>query len=290
MKRHARRLAVVLVALALAACAGPPLVIAHRGASLERLEHTVEAYRLAHAQGADVIEPDVVMTRDGELVCSHDLTVTADVVGFDERRDAEGRLFLADLDLAEVLSLERPDPRHAEPARFVSFDDFLDLVDELDATADRTTIVIPEPKRPDAHRARGLDVVGAVVEALAARGLTDRDDLVILQCFDHDELRALRDDGCDLRLVALLYEPIDAAALDELATWADGIGPSRRLIEPDDGRPADDLVRAAHRRGLEVFPYTFADDVDAMRRFFDVHGVDGLFTDAPAAGRVAARR
>ena len=87
----------------------PPLVIAHRGASGDRPEHTLAAYQLAIEQGADVIEPDLVMTADGVLVARHDhyLSTTTDIAGrpefADRRRELDG--LGGDLRASELLLL-----------------------------------------------------------------------------------------------------------------------------------------------------------------------------------------
>lgn len=269
------------------------LVIAHRGASGHAPEHSLAAYVLAYGQGADVLEPDVVLTRDGVAICAHDLTAerTTDVAErFADRRAADGKWYWADLTLAEVRQLRLKWPREAGgdgaqvpgPAMGVlTLDEMLGLVERLNRETGRRVEVIPEPKGPAFHRQRGMDVEGAVVAAVARRGWTERGDPVIVQCFELDALQRLRQAGSRLRLVWLLRERPSDAQLDEAARWVDGIGPNRRLIESDAGEVSD-LVERARRRGLAVFPYTFGDDQVMTARFLNVYRVDGVFSDYPA--------
>ncbi|MCE2944092.1 MAG: glycerophosphodiester phosphodiesterase, partial [Xanthomonadaceae bacterium] len=110
------------------------LVIAHRGASGERPEHTLEAYRLAIAQGADVIEPDLVPTRDGVLVARHEnaLAGSTDVADRPEfaARKARKRVdgvwiedwFAEDFTLAELRTLRARETRPAERPASAAFD------------------------------------------------------------------------------------------------------------------------------------------------------------------------
>ena len=91
-------------------------MIAHRGASGYLPEHTLEAYALAYAQGADLIEPDVVLSRDGVLVCNHDIHMgqTTDVAKqFPDRARADGRYYFIDFTVAELktLAVKRPQRR-----------------------------------------------------------------------------------------------------------------------------------------------------------------------------------
>ena len=86
-----------------------PLVFAHRGASGYLPEHTLEAYTLAVAQGADHVEPDVVATRDGVLICLHDVhleRVTDAAAVYPDRARSDGRWYALDFTLAELRRLQ----------------------------------------------------------------------------------------------------------------------------------------------------------------------------------------
>jgi glycerophosphoryl diester phosphodiesterase len=268
--------------------AAEKLVIAHRGASGYLPEHTLEAYALAYAQGADLIEPDVVLSRDGVLVCNHDIHMrqTTDVAQrFPERCRADGRFYFIDFTLAELKTLTIKGRNDAsEPGyQIPTLAELLTMVRRLNERTGRTVGTIPEPKMPAWHRDQGQPIEAKLLAEYAAFGATRRTDPVFVQCFELDSLRRMRYElKTDLRLVYLVGKGLDDRTFDELATFADGIGPSAALIE-NDGKPVDNnsLVRRAHERGLKVYPYTFGKDEAQTRRFFWEYGVDGLFSDFP---------
>lgn len=274
-----------------------PLVIAHRGASGYRPEHTLAAYELAIEMGADFIEPDLVITRDGVLIARHenDISGTTDVIDrpeFRSRRRETG-WFSEDFTLAEIKTLrarERLEFRdHGFDGRFEipTFQEIVDLARR------RNVGVYPETKFPSYFRSIGLPLEEPLVEALHAASFRD----IFLQSFDADSLKLLRR-MTDLPRIQLLEdgEQRTAAQLEEIAAYANGIGPNKRLIVPagPDGRllPPTSLVEDAHRAGLLVHPWTFRSDPvflapdyegDAAReieQFLSLE-VDGLFTDFP---------
>lgn len=270
------------------------LIVAHRGASGVLHEHTLEAYALAFGMGADVLEPDVVLTADGVPVCAHDLRVSehSDAAArFPERVDDEGRVAIAELTWEELSTVRLTDPR--EPAlsdlRHASLEQFLQLVDRLEAARGRPVAIMPEAKDPAAHAARGLDLAGALLSALEAHGRHTRESPTWVQCFDGEFLRHLREDrGANVRLMQLVADLPTPEQLDDWAARVDALGPARELIDDPEGqREPGWLVAAAHRRGLLVVPWTFrgAEDEGAMRRFLEDWGVDGLFTDDPDLAR-----
>ncbi len=276
-------------------------VIAHRGASGYLPEHTLEAFAMAHAQGADYLEVDLVMAGDGTLVVLHDLTLEAttnvDEV-FPDRRRANGRWYAVDFTVEELRQLrvhERTDRDGAMvwPGRFPlglgsfhvpTFAEFVDLVRGLNHSTGRDVGLYVELKHPAEHAAMGLPMEAAVLRELerypGAR--------VVLQSFSLDALRTLRFElATDLPLVFLLATRQQAtqAALDRLVGWVDGIGPSKALVEANPG-----LVRWARERGMVVHVWTFRADAVTPRyasfeqevaTFVLEYGVDGLFTDHP---------
>ena len=137
-------LAVCLLTQWVELAAGQPLIIAHRGASGYRPEHTLEAYTLAITQGADYVEPDLVSTKDGVLICRHEclLTETTDVADkFPERKRSlviDGRKvagwFALDFTVDEIKMLrirERlPYRNHKYDGQFQipTFEEFLTLI------------------------------------------------------------------------------------------------------------------------------------------------------------------
>lgn len=295
----AAAVAVLIAASALgtpAALARPDcLVIAHRGASGYLPEHTLAAYALGAQLGADYVEPDLVMTRDGVLVARHEaaLSGTTDVAAHPEfaarrrARELDGRTvsdwFTDDFTLAELRTLrarERlPELRPAN-TRFdglfpiPTFIEILELRARLATELGRPLGVYPELKSPALFRARGLDPEAALVAALRAHDLVGRDAPVIVQSFDPDALRRLRA-LASLRQVQLLplegdpAKPPPLPPLRDVAGWADGIGVGRSLLIDPDGRSLP-LVRAAGAAGLFVHAWTF-------RR-------ETALTDTPAAG------
>ncbi|MFN9967596.1 MAG: glycerophosphodiester phosphodiesterase family protein [Lysobacteraceae bacterium] len=197
------------------------LVIAHRGASGERPEHTLEAYRLAIAQGADVIEPDLVPTRDGVLVARHEnaLAGSTDVADRPEfaARKARKRVdgvwiedwFAEDFTLAELRTLRARETRPAERPASAAFDgrfgiatfaEVLALAKAESERLGRPIGVYPETKHPTffLHEGRhldgtpiALDTSAMLVDALVAAGFADP-ARVFIQSFEIDNLRRLR--------------------------------------------------------------------------------------------------
>lgn len=226
---------------------GEPVVIAHRGASGMRPEHTLEAYRLAVAQGADYIEPDLVLTRDGVLVARHEneISETTDVADRPEfsarRRTAEidGKVvtgwFTEDFTLEEIRSLrarERlPELRAASSGYdghypVPTFAGILDLVDSLDeerlAAAQAAGLpapprigVYPETKHPTYFLGLGLDFQPPLLEELGRRGRLGAESRVFVQSFEVANLKRLRAAAPALPLVQLMAghgAPADQAA------------------------------------------------------------------------------
>jgi glycerophosphoryl diester phosphodiesterase len=213
--------------------ARPPFVIAHRGASAYRPEHTLEGYALAIEQGADAIEPDLVVTRDGVLICRHENEIggTTDVAAhpeFADRRtrkridgkDVEG-WFAEDFTLAEIRTLRarerlpelRPDSaRHDGRHRIPTFAEAIALA----ANAPRPVAIYPETKHPTyfEHEGRHLDgtpiarsLSKLLVDELVRSGFTDATRIYI-QSFEIANLIELRERllpaaGIDARLMQL---------------------------------------------------------------------------------------
>jgi glycerophosphoryl diester phosphodiesterase len=283
-----------------------PIVIAHRGASAHRPEHTLAAYELAIELGADFIEPDVVSTRDGVLVARHEneISGTTDVAerpALADRRtvkEVDGRRmegwFTEDLTLEELRSL-RARERLPE-LRDTGFDGrfAIPTLDEVIALAARAGVgVYPETKHPAYFAGLGLALEPPLLAALEGFG-----GPVYIQSFEAGNLRALRE-LTDHPLVRLTVGATPDVA--EIASYADAIGPHKDQVIPrtEDGRLAEptSLVADAHAAGLRVHPWTFRpepeflpDGVDGDQELdcFLALGVDGVFADDPGAA-VAAR-
>jgi glycerophosphoryl diester phosphodiesterase len=345
---------VLVGAVALAGCASMsesssrrPIVIAHRGASAYRPEHTLAAYRLAIEQGADFIEPDLVITKDGVLVCRHEneISGTTDVAqhaAFADRRKektvdgvtATG-WWVEDFTLAELKVLrcvERIPQLRPANLTFNGQEEIPTFAEVLALAAAHGVGTYPELKHPTFLREQGLDPVPTFIATVRAHGGQAAADKMFVQCFEIWPLPQLAQMSsirwqC-VQLVSSTGGPWDRQDLsyaqmltDEglraIAEYARGIGPEKTLIIPRDAanasQPATDLVARAHGAGLVVHPWTFrpenyflpndlrrgdagapdylrqCGDVEAEIRVFLEAGVDGVFSDDPAAAVAALR-
>jgi glycerophosphoryl diester phosphodiesterase len=292
------------------------VVIAHRGASGERPEHTLEGYQLAIEQGADYIEPDLVMTRDGVLIARHEneiggTTDVADRPEFAARRRSQvidGELmtgwFSEDFTLSEVKTLRarerlpklRPqntafDGRFSVP----TFDEILQLATAANRRrgVEPRIGIYPETKHPAHFAAIGLPQEAAVLEALERFGYGREGSPVFIQSFDPNNLRLLRE-MTHLPLVQLLEHEL--GDMRSIAEYADAVGITKSLATPMG-------VAGAHALDLAVHVWTFRaeneflpDDLkigaapsahgnlDGEIERYLKRGIDGLFTDFPAIG------
>lgn len=280
-----------------------PIVIAHRGASGYLPEHTLAGYALGFGLGADWLEPDVVLTRDGELICLHDIHLerTTNVeTAFPDRARADGRWYAIDFSLDEIRQLQIDGPaEHGDGSgplpigggfHIPTLREMLELVHLLKARTGRRAGVIIEPKQPAFHRHENQPIEPVLLHLLAEFHLTRREDPVVVQSFDAASLRFMREDlKTDLSLCFLCgnMEDVDRiGGLEAIAPIVQSIGPNRKLAEENDAF----ILREAKRLNLETYPWTFGRDLDLMRRFFHVHKVTGLFTDYPDAGVIAANQ
>lgn len=262
----------------------PKLVIAHRGASGYLPEHTVSAYAMAAGQGARILEPDVVLTRDHVAICLHDVhleRVTDVAARFPDRAREDGRWYALDLDLEEIQSLAATGgERHGMPGeRVPTLEAMLHLCAHLSRTLGEEVGVAPELKAPSFHRDAGAPIEDVVAAHLKDFGLHGSDAACYVQCFEADTLRRLRQEHDILAPMVKLVgkDPLTDDELDRIAAHAEILGPSKDLAARDGG----ELVRRCHARGLRVVPYTFKDDEDETARFLHELGVDGVFSDYP---------
>ncbi len=269
-----------------------PLIIAHRGASGDRPEHTLAAYECAARAGADFLEPDLVVTADGHLVARHEneISATTDIAQraeFAARRTTkliDGRpvagWFTEDLTLAELRTLrcrERlPELRPGNTAYDGQFPvptlaEILQLRAELATELGRDIGLYPELKHPSYFQQIGLPLLEPLCTALAAAGLTEPGAPLFVQCFEISTLIALRERHPAVPLIFLMEapegypgtgaDPLTPQDLRMLTRWVDGIGPDKQLVIPPTadgalGQPSA-LVEQAHAAGLVVHPWSF---------------------------------
>ncbi|MDE1467308.1 glycerophosphodiester phosphodiesterase [Aurantiacibacter sp. D1-12] len=265
------------------------LIIAHRGASGDRPEHTLAAYDLAIDQGADYIEPDLVPTRDGVLVARHEneisgTTDVADRIEFADRRttkviDGEELTgwFTEDFTLAELRTLrarERLPDIRPQNTRFdglyqvPTLAEIIQLVRAREAETGRDIGIYPEIKHPTYFIGEGHDLAAMLVEQLHAAGYEGEGAPVFIQSFDVEPLRRL-DAMTDIRLVQLISpeggpaddpessyaDMVTPEGLAEVATYADGVGVAIPLVLNAQGQSTG-LISAAHQAGLLVHAWT----------------------------------
>jgi len=299
---------------------GKPLVIAHRGASAYMPEHTIGAYRLAATMGADYIEADLVVTRDGQLVARHEseLSLSTDVTEhpeFADRRTTQGGVtgwFTEDFTLDEIRTLHTRARRAGSPP----FDETVPTLQEIiDLAVDRQVGLYLELKSPSYFASRGLAPEPLLADTLRRNHLARRASPVFVESFEADSLRAVHR-LVDVPIVQLLWGDAPAQ-LDDVRKYAVGIGIDRTRLRGlvcaprNEGLGTANVVELAHRAGLEVHVYTFANDtaqgpflaaayehddpptlagpLAEYRAYFRL-GIDGVFTDNPDVARRAVRR
>jgi len=293
-----------------------PLIIGHRGAAGHRPEHTLAGYRLAAEMGADYIEPDLVSTKDGVLVARHENEIgsTTDAAAkFPDRKRtktvdgmAVAGWFSEDFTLSEIKTLrarERLNFRsHAWDGQYEvpTFDEVIELAQQLGKDLGRPIGVYPETKHPTYFRTIGLPLEDRMLATLDRHGWNTASAPVFIQSFETN-LREIRP-KTQIKLIQLIERRIpNDAELRAIKSYADGIGPNSRLVVPanPDGTlmAPTDLVDRAHAQGLLVHIWTlrsepmflsssYHGDPGAEYRQFRDLGVDGIFTDfADAAAR-----
>lgn len=271
----------------------PPIIIAHRGASAERPEHTLAAYELAIEQGADFIEPDLVATKDHRLVARHEneISGTTDVASRPEfasrktTKTIDGETvtgwFTEDFTLVELKTLRarerlpqlRPDNAAFDGQYAIpTLAEIIALAKAATQRTGRTIGIYPETKHPSYFRSLGLPLEPVLLAELAKADWTTRAAPVFIQSFEVDNLKALKGET-GVRLIQLMaasgrsadghdYARLATAeGLKQVATYAAGIGPEKAMVIPRDavgrlGKPTM-LVADAHAAGLEVHPWTF---------------------------------
>jgi glycerophosphoryl diester phosphodiesterase len=277
-----------------------PLIIGHRGASGYRPEHTLAAYELAIDMGADYIEPDLVITKDGVLIARHEneISETTNVANCQEfaRRtikviDGESKngWFCEDFTLVEIKQLrakERiPNIRPGNAAfdglyEIPTFQEIIDLVKRKSKTVKRTIGIYPETKHPSYFNSIGLGLEEPLIAALHANGYQGKDAPIFIQSFEVGNLQYLST-KTDLPLVQLINDAgtydfvtsgdrrtfadlITTTGLRKIAEYAIAIGINKNLLIPRDSNnqllSPTLLVSNAHAENLLVHVWTFRNE------------------------------
>ena len=277
-----------------------PVNIAHRGASAYAPEHTLPAYRLAIEMGADYVEQDLQLTKDGVLVCLHDTTLerTTNVEavfpegGVDVERDGTtARVWrVSDFTLDEVKRLDAGSWFAAEFAG-AAVPTFQETVDLVNGSAG----LYPETKTPEEYQGLGFTMEAELVRVLQASGLESvsarSDTPVLVQSYSPESLRRVQAlVGSTYPLVQLIGVAQAGAlltdhGLTEVATYARGVGVALTILLGDPSRG-----EAIRRAGLDLYPFTvaasrapepFSDVTAYMSYLVDELGATGIFNDNP---------
>ena len=296
------RSAVILLALVTMTMSGEAqyskkTLVAHRGASADAPEHTLAAYRLAMAQGADFVEQDLAVTKDGVLICLHDASLerTTNVEElFPDRattQTIEGRTRKAwlanDFTLAEIKRLDAGswfDPKFKDE-KIVTFDEAVALIKGQAG-------LFPELKTPEIYAGRDVKFEELVAAALDQHGLrgpkADPKTPIILQTFGEASARKLAQMKIGVPVVLLIGDGRNFDSAEKVKAWkgiVQGLGPAKQIVLKN-----PDFVKWAHAEGMTVTPYTittrdlksgFADITAEMNHYLYTLGVDAVFTDNP---------
>ena len=304
-----------------------PLVMAHRGASGYLPEHSLAGKAVACAFGVDYVELDAIMTKDDRVIVFHDhyldaMTNVAEL--FPDRKRKDGWHYAVDFTLAEIKTLRLHERIHTNtgkqmyPSRFPvgsavhfevpTLEEEIELIQGLNASMGRSVGIYIEPKGPSFHRNEGKNIEEAVLHVFKQYGYSSRSSRCFIQSFEPDSIRYMRHTlKSDLTMVQLIgdisweetpgvdYDRMRTPeGLDEVARYADHIGPWQNQIVVDEGAGIPPvftrLVEWAHERHMDVHSYTFradampsyADSFDGLLdTFFNRAGIDGIFTDFP---------
>lgn len=281
----------------------PPIIIAHRGASGFRPEHTLAAYELAINLGADYIEPDLVSTKDGILIARHEneISTTTNVAEYPEfanrltTKIIDGKSitgwFTEDFTLAEIKTLKAKERLPFRNQSFngmfsiPTFQEIIDLVKVKSREIGRSIGIYPETKHPTYFASLGLPLEEPLISTLHNNGYKSATDPIFIQSFETGNLQKLSQ-LTDLPLIQLLEnsgQPFDLAIkgdrrsyqdltkpqeLAKIAEYAAGIGPNKQMIIPVNNQgkllSPTSLIADAHAVGLLVHPYTFRNETQYL--------------------------
>lgn len=266
-----------------------PIVIAHRGASGYLPEHSLVGTAMAYSWGVDYIEPDLVLTKDDEIIVLHDihLDTTTDVAKkFPKRKRKDGRYYAIDFTLKEIKTLQLHERRNlltkkaVFPKRYPvkvgglrvpTFNEQLQLIQGLDKSRGQVMGIYPEIKHPEFHEAEGKDITKIVWDVLSRFGYTKKGAKIFIQCFSDKPLKRLKKEfQCQVPLVQLIgsnlwkesstdYKAMRTdKGLEAISKYADGVGlwMGHCASEKDGSVQSSGLVERAQKAGLKVHVYT----------------------------------
>ena len=276
----------------------PKTNVAHRGASGYAPEHTLAAYKLAIEMGADYVEQDLAVTKDGILICLHDgslerttnvETVFPDRVSTQTIEGKTRKAWLAnDFTLAEIKNLDAGswfDPKFSGE-KIPTFDEAVALIRGKAG-------IFPELKVPEIYAGRNVNFEQLVADALDRNRLrgprADAKTPVILQTFGQQTARNLAKMNIGVPVVLLMEYDNRLRTAEQVKSWkgiVQGFGPAKRIVFEN-----ADFVKWAHAEGMTVTPYTFTTKTPVVGGFVDIReemshflyniGVDAVFTDNP---------
>ena len=284
-----------------------PLVIAHRGASGYLPEHTLGGYELAVTLGADFIEPDLQLSKDGVLVAMHDDTLdrTTDIATLFAKRNNAYKV--ADFTLAEIKTLtvvpsgtgkvSYPGftPSASDPWRVPTFQEVVTFAKSASQTAGRTIGIYPEAKQADPVMEDGI------LATLSQNGY-DSSSKVFIQSFSDTTLRSMRtkettqgkrmpqmllgaamtapDGSARMGVLGATAAATTVLTLQDVASFAEGVAV---VVNFDTYAVTKRFIDECHAAGLKVHGWTFAQPDATLaaaeyRKYLEM-GMDGMFTN-----------
>tara|TARA_B110001454_G_C12723156_1_gene435786 strand:- start:14976 stop:15980 length:1005 start_codon:yes stop_codon:yes gene_type:complete len=273
-----------------------PIVIAHRGASGYLPEHTLEAYIRGMELGADFVEPDLVMTKDGVLVARHEneISETTNVAEvFPKRKTVKtvddvkvAGWFVEDFTLAEIKKLKakqrlafRPQ-MDQQPFLVPTFDEIIDVVDQYNTKTGKQIGIVPEIKHSSYFRSIGVNMEKALLKVLEDKKWDKKLDQIYIQSFEVSNLKELASLS-KYHLVQLLGDPAESPydlkgrktyadmvtleGLKEIRKYAQVIGPYKKYLVVENAKSEttmvpNDVLKNAKLLDFKIIPYTFRNE------------------------------
>ena len=272
----------------------PPLVIGHRGFSGMYPDHTLMSYLNAIEAGADFIEPDLEVTKDGILVCRHEpmLSGTTDVKDRPEfaskktTRNVDGvdyeDWFTCDFTLAELRTLKAIQPLSERPQQYngqlsiPTFEEVIELVKNQSGKAGRTIGIYPETKHPTFHEKLNLPITDLLISALEKAGWNSIQSPVYVQSFEVSNLQYIRNVKKSSVKLVQLFDAYDVNRDGTMDMTAPN-GKPYDFVVKGDPRTYNDL---ATDQGM-AFIKTYADGIGPWKPYIQPY----TFTDANNDGK-----